>query len=39
MLAYAYSEFQPFHLTTTPTALLLSGAVFAQTSARWQKIE
>ena len=28
-----------FHLTTNPTALLLCGAVFAQTSARWQKIE
>ena len=39
MLAYAYMEVQPFHLTTNPTALLLCGAVFAQTSARWQKIE
>ena len=39
MLAYAYMEVQPFHLTTNPTALLLCGAVFAQASARWQKIE
>lgn len=39
MLAYAYMEVQPFHLTTNPTVLLLCGAVFAQTSARWQKIE
>ena len=39
MLAYAYMEVQPFHLTTNPTALLLCGAVFAQTSTRWQKIE
>ena len=27
MLAYAYMEVQPFHLTTNPTALLLCGAV------------